>query len=496
MKLRIVAFLLACLTVLPLAACAQEEEKEDKKPDSPKTTNADTADSSDTAVDTEPEDTLPEGWLSDDLAEANFDGRSFVIVGTPDRLETTVTSQELNDDDVNNAMYHAREDVQERFNVKISYRNLADGTDDFTTQWTQLMAAGDTSFQVGASLQMPAMSIRGICTELTDVEQFHFDQPYWCDPYALAIGNRIFASSSFLSYNCVRYARTFVVNKELAEDLNIDVSSLYEAVFNGTWTLDMLIALSEGATQDLDGDGLTESRTDQYAFSWSHAMLAPIQASMGCSVIRKNADGMPEYSFDIERASAYLEKFRTYVNTMAFKDEEKTQYGSYLFADNKVLFNYCNLREAINIFRESEVIYGFLPIPKWDESQEEYISTSNDTYLGVPSSIANDMEFVGTVTEAILCAHYNRVRPAMFERAVKGKLSDAPEDSQVLDLIINTLAMDFDGCYSSIITGVSELTDMISNGVRPVSLASKEKKVRTKVEKQLESVLNSWSKLE
>lgn len=489
MKTRILAFLLACLSVLPLAACGQDSPKQNddtKKPDTSDTT----------AVETEPEETLPEGWLTDGLEDVDFDGRKFIIVGIPDRLEYTVTSQELNDDDVNNAMFFARENVEDRFKVKISYMNLADSTDNFSVQWEQLMSSGDTSFQVGASIQMPSLTIRGLTTELTNVEQFHFDQPYWCDPEAMAIGGRIFSSSSFISYNCVRYARTFVFNKDLATKLNIDIPALYDAVFDGKWTLDMLLALSEGATQDLDGDGETRSRTDQYAFAWSNAMLAPVQTSMGCVIFSKDKDGMPYYSFDLERATEYLEKFRPYCTTQGFRDEERAQYGAYLFAENKVLFDYCNLREAINIFRESEVVYGFLPIPKWDENQEEYISTSNDTYLGIPTTVVNDMDYVATVTEAILCEHYNRVRPALFERALKGKLADAPEDSRVLDLIINTLAMDFAGAYGTIITGIDDLTDMISLGVRSKSLASKEKKARAKIEKQLEDMLDTWSKLQ
>lgn len=482
---RILAAILAACCILPLAACASD-------PTPAETTAADTA-----AV-TEPTETTAEeiveedSLLYDSLGEYNFDGAEYRIFGTSYRTTTAVTAEEQNGEAINDAQYLARTNVEERFNVNIKYEDIGTDDDSVINMMKQLVNGGDDTYALGIGIDtgMINLGMQGFHYDLNSIPQFDFEQPWWGSATKdLAFGDKYYTASSFITYYCLYYVRMLVVNKDMATDLNLTIP--YDKVFDGTWYLDDYMEFISTATQDVNGDGVM-TEEDQFGFAWDPGTLYTFQNSLGIQVFQKDENNMPVQSFNMDKALKYLEKMELILNNYTGKHD--ADYGAPLFAQNKALTVYCNLREVCNIIRETEITYGFLPAPKLDEDQKEYKTVATDVLWGVPSIHSGKIEMIGAVTEALTCQHYNYVRPAFFDTTMKGKLSDSPEDAQVLDLIPSTRSLDFGFSYQKVITGADTLKDM-TNNLTSKNLASTYKKLSTALEKQLNTTIEKMEKL-
>ncbi len=471
-------FLALVLGTASLASCAAGNTEET----TPAAVNADVAE--ETAEETEP--ALP----MDDLAPADFGGASYIIGGTGARTTTAITSDELNGEVINDAQYNSARAVEDRFNVKISYEDLAVDDAGTVTVIKGLVAGNDDTYSVtfNVDTEQITLALSGHYMNLKAIPQFNFDKPWWiASTDTLSVGDKAYVASSYLSYYCLYYIRVLTINKDMAADLGIEVP--YEQVFEGNWYLDDLIELASIATLDINGDGKM-SAEDRYGLSYE--VLYTMQSSMGINIIEKDADNIPHLAFDVERATTYAEKIEELCDNYGFYE---VGYGATMFANNQSLFCYCNLREICNVIRDSEIRYGYLPAPKLDEQQEDYMTVATDVYWGIPVSAAGKLDMAGTITEALSCQHFNNVRPAFFETTMKSKLAGDENDMKVLDLVAERLSIDFAFAYQKNLGSITSLDDLYRDNIKSGTIASKYESFRNSIETKLESLKETFAKL-
>ncbi len=478
---RLLAYILAVLTALSaFAACAADKEEETAPAAAP------TADDVTEETEAQPEDSL----AYDDLEAADFGGASYIIAGLSNRTTTAVTSAELNGEVINDAQYNSARTVEDRFNVAISYEDIASDDGGMATAIRNIVSGGEEKYAVTFSQDTNAISLAtaGHFHNLKSIPEFNFDQPWWIDSTkTIGVGEKYYVASSYLSYYCLYYMRMFVINKGMAADLGLEVP--YQKVYEGNWYLDDIIAMAEAATMDIDGDG-TMSATDRYGLTYE--VFYRLQNSLGVPVISKDADNMPYINFDVERATLYLEKMENLTENYGFQE---SNYGANMFADGLSLMCYCNLREVCNIIRDTEIDYGFLPAPKLDELQEDYMTVATDVYWGSPISCVSELPMIGTGTEALSCQHFNYVRPAFFETTMKTKLSATEDDTKMLDLAASKLSIDFGYAYQSNLSGLSSIDDMVRDNVRSDTVASTFQKLQKSMNKGMEKLLQKYEEL-
>jgi hypothetical protein len=94
--------------------------------------------------------------------------------------------------------------------------------------------------------------------------------------------------------------------------------------------------------------------------------------------------------------------------------------------------------------------YGVLPLPKFDEEQDDYYTTfDNTSSLIVVLSTCTATEKVGATLELMAAEAYKQVTPAYFEICLQGKYSDEPADAEMYDRIIKSFVYSFGFCYST-----------------------------------------------
>lgn len=98
--------------------------------------------------------------------------------------------------------------------------------------------------------------------------------------------------------------------------------------------------------------------------------------------------------------------------------------------------------------------FGVIPVPKYDEKQEDYITPAFDTQLAI-SKTSKELDKVSLLIEAYSSAGYNIVRDAYFKTALQDKYTRDEDSVEMLNIISNTLKVDL--AYLNTDTGINGL---------------------------------------
>ena len=388
-------------------------------------------------------------YISDDLPDADYDGYNYRILSCyfyDKELATYITYDEMTGDPVNDALYESQTTIEERFNVDITWIETGDTTAGQSSARSSITGGVDAfDILIGHDTNTFALGKAGLLLNLMNIEQFNFDKPWWPKNTveSLRIADRLYAASSYLSYCGLHWTRAIAVNKDFADDLGLEVP--YEMVREGTWTLDTLYSMVEGVSMDINGNGRLDDE-DKVGFTSGGQTLYCFQEACDVPIYRHDAEGLPFLDLDMERAEYYNEM----VGKLFSGDDylASGDFGEVLFQKGNTLFAYTQVGNAYDQFRLSEVRYGFLPSPKLNEIQENYINCCTDVPWAMPKTLTGEQrDLVGTITEAMSCYNYNHVLPAYYEGAIKSRIADAPDDTEMLQLISDTRTIGFGYAY-------------------------------------------------
>lgn len=129
-----------------------------------------------------------------------------------------------------------------------------------------------------------------------------------------------------------------------------------------------------------------------------------------------------------------------------------------LITSDQCLFSIVPLNRAVE-YRASEVIFGILPFPKYDETMESYNSLDWSGFLCVPNTITNE-EMVGSVVELLAYYSAETTIPAYYEELLGARLSDAPEDKRMIALIFSNIVVDPGAHFIDSSAGASHLFNL------------------------------------
>jgi hypothetical protein len=125
-----------------------------------------------------------------------------------------------------------------------------------------------------------------------------------------------------------------------------------------------------------------------------------------------------------------------------------TEYKEFTkFAESKIGICPAPFRVAYSELRDMKDSYAILPYPKWDESQEMFLTNIYDQYsaFSVPKTVYDDdqLEFAGIIIEALNAESYKQVYPAFYDIALKNKYTEDEDSARMVDIIMEGANMDF-----------------------------------------------------
>jgi len=242
-------------------------------------------------------------------------------------------------------------------------------------------------------------------------------------------------------------------NEDMMANLGLDLP--YNLVKEGKWTFDaMQQYMREGA--QLNGAETFKwknSSTAIYGFTAAWNAANALFDGSGERSVRKDEDGMPYLALHRERVFNVLQK----IKDMLLVDDGSYLYADTfggprwcetLFRDSRAMMLTATLQASDN-FRDMDATFGILPIPKFDEYQENHYSNFDVTtpLLVVPVTNTRE-EFTGAVLDAMAYVSNREVTPIFFDVTMSQKRLRNDESIEMLQIIRDSTCFDVGAIYN------------------------------------------------
>ena len=497
MKAKMICLLLAlCMVISVLAACGASSDNQNPSQSSETTKGSETSSEPGTETGDNTSKIVP-----DDLVTQDFNGYLFSVLYSNRGLLVLSELDDISGDIIEDQIFDGAEAVRERFNIE--YERIYGGNDNEMASKVNnsVLASGtqnEFSMTIGHDFLTVSNAMKGCYADLTEVPAFNFSKPWWPENNlnSISVGGYLYVASSYVSYSPMQSSSVLLFNKDMCKNLGLE--DPYQTVFDGKWTMEALMTFAEAGYSDKDSDGVINIDSgDTFGFVLGREAGYNFQRSCDVVPISKDEDDMPYFSLDAEKAYEFLDKFEMLCQDYGkFYTDDNTSQNT-TFSQNAALTVFSSLKTVYTTIRGyKDVTYGFLPVPKLNEQQEEYISGSTDMLWGIPTTSTEFMKEISTIIEALSCQTYNYVLPVFYEETMQKKLSEAPEDTQVLDIVRDTTALSFAYFYSNAMGGTGITMADLPRNTTSGELSSYIQTNQTALEQSLAKLVETYEELQ
>ncbi|MBQ8401246.1 MAG: hypothetical protein IJX14_04875, partial [Clostridia bacterium] len=416
---------------LPLASCGGGTE--DAGSNSTDTQSA----VEETAEETEP----------DILAGLSYNGATFHIMTSDTAISSNYLlegSGELTGDNVNDAVFQRNMAAEEQLDISLTYTKTDRAWGDVYKEVTQIVLSGDDTFDmiVDDQLGMSTASIDKVFVDVAALPTVDLTAAYWSEEYMynLSIDYRsVYLMVGDYFMDVLNHSHALLYNRNMYNTLYGDPDALYQMVQEGKWTYDQWITLSEGAYQDINGDGAMDP-DDIYGMIVGGIGGSSFPFTYGSDVpfVSRDQSGYPTLTMYSDRLLTLYDK----IYAMFYGAGTSTKYAENgedlhqkFMAEGALFISGAQLGD-FGVFRDMEAEVGIIPYPKLDEAQANYVTVVHDTAeVGAIPLSAKDPEMSGAVAHLLCRLTHETVLPAYYEMALKIKYARDNYTSAMIDLI-------------------------------------------------------------
>ena len=445
------------------------------------------------------EETSQELSIFDILPKSDFKGETFTVYVPPNPdspVDKGTFVEELTGEIFNDAVYNRNLKVESEYNVilKAIYGNNWDST---YNDLKKDVKAGDlradvyfTHVQSGVA----GMASDGYLRDWNIVPHLDFEKPWWNKTAItnLNIANKTFYLSGSMS---IQDPILLVFNKTLLQNLALE--DPYKLVREGKWTLDKLSEMALSGMRDLDGDGKMDKGADQFGLEFGICWQTP-SLMYACDEITVILDdtGYPKVELSSQKKIQVYEKIYNLLwdgdKTYCFNGgtTETANHPHIGIDSGRVLFCQYNLFTCENL-RAADVEYGILPLPKYDENQQGYMTNSWTGMYALPVCIDEaKLEMTGIVMESMSALGHKEVIPVYYDILLKEKVSRDDDSRDMLDIILSGIVFDLGINYQAGATSMpgNLMRDLIT--AKKQNYVSEAEKIIVKMEADYDKLYN------
>ena len=401
-----------------------------------------------------------------------------------------VYTESMNGEPINDAVYARNGYLEDQFNIRIvEVRDTAPATKAKST-----VLAGEDAYDVftgGLNTLCPLVTEKQL-VDFFSVPGIDLDNVWWDQHLAagLSVGGRLYFATGDISImdNLGTWAITF--NKDIIRSHNLD--DPYQLVGDNKWVLPKMTEMAKAVSADLDGDGVMGD-ADLYGSCTESFNVYAYWVGAGQRICSKDEKDMPKLTLFNDRSVSIMDlimDFQCDRSTVTFTAGRKDgRYMYEVFRDGLALFTYGGMM-TYSHYRDSDVDYGILPSPKFDEAQDEYYNTyshSNFAALAIPIT-ASDLARTGTILESWAALSRYTLSPAYYDITLSNKYLRDEESLDMIDLVLNTRSYDLGHIFNwgSAFNLIADMFNAKSNDFAS-KYAANESKIQTEIDKFIEN---------
>ena len=436
---------------------------------------------------------------------------TFFVRSDNDIFKYELACEKLLNDPLYDAIHYRNIDVETRLGVSIKTIEQ-DGSFNNRTAWNERLStsvltnSGDydgTAFYLSTG---SALAKDGIFYNLCDLEKgsggyLEFSKPWWNQSLVdelgvfgtlFFVGGSLTISQAANGY-CVFFNRD-MFNEKFPEEGD---AGLYQLVRDGKWTADKMANYISQVWTDTNSNGVVDDGDIVGVLSHATAggegsLLDAWIPAMGLKITETNMFGEVELALINSRTVPAYEKMRKIFSnnpgallTATSTVETTMPNGTVLFITQKLDYG--------TEMRESQVNYGVVPSPKYDEEQDTYYTGFGNvaSALAICSNLSSSRaEMVSAVLEVLSAESYKQVVPLYYGTILQGRYSREQADAEMYNLILDSFVFSFGFAYSSLsLDGVGAIFRNLSpNFDIQNHIDSKKDSWATKLEELLEAL--------
>ena len=296
--------------------------------------------------------------------------------------------------------------------------------------------------------------------DIATVPGINIDADYWNIEFMedLSIGDRYFLGRS--DFN-IPFTHVITFNKTMMEQYEDAIDkNVYDMVRDYEWTIDEMIKLANLVYIDKTSDGKTEDDTFGIAGRQWNESPGFLHAS---NIQMIEADESGEYKVALmneknsAKTTALVEKLLALSKSdCAWFDYQTTSIDTVPMSSGRTLMHVGDTYRIESLL-EYDISFGVLPYPMYDTAQKDvgYRHLQWGGYICVPSFL-NNIQMVGETLE-VMSYYSSDVETAYYEKLLGKQVADAPDDSQMLAIVWDTVCTEFAQSYCEALSGTSLL---------------------------------------
>ena len=441
------AFVIFCMLVATqiFASCSQNESG---SPD-PNIKNTDSQKTPDDAA--APEDGTGGREAEYEFPEADYGGADFSVISSATKAwVVTNYSDIVVEGDIgevlNDAVYKRNLQIEEMFGISLKQTEIV--PDDVIKRVRTLITSGDDTYDAmfvchcwnGA---IGTIAIEGGLYELSGLAGLQIDKPWWGqninEQLKIGASNSLYFAFSDIVIHSMQSAMILMFNEKMVQDLGLDLP--YELVRGGKWTLDEYQKYIKAGT-NLNGDDSWKwnpSGNSVYGHSSYHMGATAMLIGTDVVIIDFDNANLPYFAADNEHFYDAVQKLADILSLdgQYYYEDTWGTHRSEVFLSERALFLDGHLGTAASL-REMENPFGILPMPKYDESQENYRThIHSGTVLAVIPVTNADPEKAAAILDGLAYLSYRDVRPVYYEVALPNKHLRNEDSIDMIELILD-----------------------------------------------------------
>ncbi len=361
---------------------------------------------------------------------------------------------------VDEQVYYRNLAIEERLNVVI-LPTVVNGGIIQSTMLTALRS-GESEFDIISGYQAHdvSMAVEGLLLNLNKLDQVNapyvdLTKEYWSEMYHKALtykGATYYATGDLsLRYLGGMYC-TFVNTSIYSNILAETYGNIYTLVDSKGWNMEVMQQMITQVYDDTGAEGDVIDPTDRLGF-----VTEPIDMidgmAIGAGVVWGNTDMNGNIQVALTNGDYNASAF-TFIETISDMLTNNNT-GSYLFTthshsansmgafvNGNVLFTCDKVYQAENYLTDMEH-YGIIPMPMLNAAQGEYRTGIHDGCSLYGLYVHSDNIPAAAATLEALASMGDKIATAYYDEALKYRYSRDPDSARMIDLIRDTVYIDF-----------------------------------------------------